>query len=135
MNSIIIMGRLTSDPELKTTQSQKAVTSFTVAVDRNNANKDVDFLPVVAWDKGAEFITRYFRKGERILIRGTLQTRKWTDKDNKTHVAYDIVANTAEFCERKSTEAPSAPPSAPQPQFHKAPTIEYEYDPNDDLPF
>ena len=130
MNCIIIMGRLTSDPELKTTQSQKAVTSFTVAVDRNNANKDVDFLPVVAWDKGAEFITKYFRKGERILIRGTLQSRKWTDKDNKTHVAYDIVANTAEFCEKRET--PSATPSAPQPQVH---TADVEYDPNDDLPF
>ena len=132
MNCIIIMGRLTSDPELKTTQSQKAVTSFTLAVDRNNAAKDVDFLPVVAWDKGAEFISKYFHKGERILIRGSLQSRKWTDKDNKTHTSYDVVANTAEFVEKKS--ASPIPPSVPQPQVHKAPTVEYE-EITDDLPF
>ena len=85
MNSICLMGRLTADPELKTTQSGVSVTSFSVAVDRAYRSKDqerqTDFINCVAWRQTAEFITRYFHKGNRIALQGSLQSRSYTAND------------------------------------------------------
>ncbi len=107
MNSICLMGRLTADPELKTTQSGVSVCSFTLAVDRGYASKggerQADFIPCVAWRQTAEFITRYFRKGQRMAVNGTLQTRKYTDREGETRTAYEVTVDAAFFCESKKT--------------------------------
>lgn len=106
LNSIIIMGRLTADPELRTTSSGLSVTSFSVAVDRNytraGEEKKTDFLNVVAWRQQADFVTKYFRKGSMIAVQGSLQTRNYEDKNGNKRVAYDIVAEQISFCGSKS---------------------------------
>ena len=85
LNKIFIMGRLTRDPELRRTQNGTAVTSFTLAVDRDFKNadgaKDTDFIDVVAWRNTAEFVSKYFSKGRMAVVEGRLQLRDWTDKD------------------------------------------------------
>lgn len=107
-NRAIIGGRLTADPELKTTQSGISVTSFTVAVNRRVASKDTtdgqrtaDFINCVAWRQTAEFITKYFRKGSSIAIEGTIQTRDWTDNNNQKRYATEVVVDNAMFVDAK----------------------------------
>ncbi len=105
-NKVIIGGRLTADPELKTTPSGVPVTSFTVAVNRRRGKEGeeskADFFNVTAWRGCAEFITRYFRKASNICIVGTLQTRSWVDSNNQKHFATEIVADEAYFVDAKS---------------------------------
>ena len=111
LNSIIIMGRLTADPELRSTSSGLSVTSFTVAVDRGYARtgeeRKTDFIPVVAWRQTAEFITRYFRKASSICVMGSIQTRTWIDQQGMKRFATEIVADEAFFVDAKS-ESPLA---------------------------
>ena len=105
-NKVILMGRLTADPELKQTQSGVAVTSFTLAVDRKvktGDEKQCDFITVVAWRQTAEFICRYFKKGQAILVCGELQTRSWTDNNGNKRSATEVVAAEATFCESKNS--------------------------------
>ena len=113
MNSICLMGRLTGDPELKTTQSGVSVTSFSVAVDRAYRSKDqerqTDFINCVAWRNTAEFISRYFRKGQRIALQGSLQSRKYTANDGSQRTVYEVVVDNAFFCEAKGGNAGGAP--------------------------
>lgn len=116
-NKVILGGRLTADPELKTTLSGNSVTSFTVAVNRRFGGKageeaQADFLNVTAWRQTAEFITRYFRKASSICIVGSIQTRSWTDQNGQKRFATEIVADEAYFVDAKS-ENPIAPQSAP----------------------
>jgi single-strand DNA-binding protein len=108
-NKVILGGRLTADPELKTTPSGIPVTSFTVAVNRRSKNEDAqaDFLNVTAWRQTAEFVTRYFRKGSSICVVGSIQTRSWTDQNNQKRFATEIVADEAFFVDAKS-ESPLA---------------------------
>lgn len=111
-NKVIIGGRLTGDPELKTTPSGVSVTSFSVAVNRrfgskNGEEQQADFFTVTAWRQTAEFITRYFRKASSICIEGTLQTRNWVDQNGVKHYATEIVADNAYFVDAKS-ESPAA---------------------------
>ena len=125
MNSICLMGRLTGDPELKTTQSGVSVTSFSVAVDRAYRSKEqerqTDFIPCTAWRGTAEFITRYFRKGQRIAVQGTLQTRSYTANDGSKRTAFDVVVDNAFFCESKGGNAAGAPGYDSQvPQYSEA---------------
>ena len=112
INTAVIMGRLTADPELKTTASGLSVLSFSVAVDRNyqkeGEEKAVDFINVVAWRKTAEFITRYFHKGSMIAVEGSIQTRKYEDKDGNKRTAVEILANTVSFCGKEASSAPAA---------------------------
>ena len=107
MNVICLLGRLTADPELRHTANQVSVTSFTVAVDRRfvaqGQERQADFINIVAWRQTAEFITKYFRKGQRIAINGSLQSRSYTDKDGNKRTAYEVVADNAYFCESKSS--------------------------------
>ena len=134
LNRAIIMGRLTADPELRTTNSGLAVTSFTVAVDRSYAKqgeeRQTDFINVVAWRQTAAFVTRYFHKGSMIAVQGSIQTRGYEDKNGNKRTAVEIVANSVSFCgEKKKDESPSEPP-VPQ-DFTEIPTA-----PEDDgLPF
>ena len=102
MNIVCIMGRLTADPELRTTQSGTSVTSFTVAVDREFKKDETDFLTVVAWRQTADFITRYFRKGKMIAIVGSIQTRVYEDKNGNKRTATEIIAEKASFCGDKN---------------------------------
>ena len=108
-NKVILGGRLTADPELKTTPSGISVTSFTVAVNRRSRNEDTqaDFLNVTAWRQTAEFVTRYFRKGSSICVVGSIQTRSWTDQNGQKRFATEIVADEAFFVDAKS-ESPIA---------------------------
>lgn len=106
LNSIIIMGRLTADPELRTTSSGLSVSSFTVAVDRGyvkpGEDKKTDFIPVVAWRSTAEFVSKYFRKGSMIAVQGSLQTRNYEDKNGNKRVAFEIIADQISFCGSKA---------------------------------
>lgn len=101
LNIVILMGRLTADPELKTTNSGNTVTSFAVAVERSFAkdgNRETDFINVVAWRSTAEFICKYFRKGQMIAINGSLQQRNYEDRDGNKRTAYEVVAQQVSFC-------------------------------------
>ncbi len=106
MNMICLLGRLTADPELRHTQSQVPVTSFTLAVDRayqpKGQERQADFINIVAWRQTAEFVTRYFRKGQRLALTGTLQSRRYVDKEGNNRTAYEVVADNVFFAESKS---------------------------------
>ena len=106
LNTIIIMGRLTADPELRTTSSGLSVSSFTVAVDRRyqrqGEDKQTDFIPVVAWRQQAEFVSKYFSKGQMIAVEGSLQSRKYEDKNGNPRTAYDVIADRISFCGSKA---------------------------------
>ena len=102
LNHITIMGRLVKDPELRRTQSGVAVCSFTVAVDRDfqsreAAEKQTDFIDVVAWRQTAEFVSKYFTKGRMIVVDGSLQSRKWQDKTGQNRVSWEVLANNIYF--------------------------------------
>lgn len=121
LNHITIMGRMVRDPELKTTNSGIPVVSFSIAVDRDFADKEsgergVDFVDVTAWRHTAEFVSRYFTKGRMAVVSGRLQTRNWTDKDGNKRKAVEIVAENVYFgdskrndSEQSSTAAPAVP--------------------------
>ena len=116
---MILGGRLTADPELKTTPSGIPVTTFTIAVNRrfggkNGEEAQADFFNVTAWRQTAEFITRYFRKASSICIVGSIQTRTW-EKDGVKHYATEIVADEAYFVDAKN-EMPQGASTAPAGQ-------------------
>jgi single-strand DNA-binding protein len=96
-NKVILGGRLTADPELKTTPGGVSVTVFTVAVNRKSAKEAADFLNVIAWRQTAEFVTRYFRKASSICVVGSVQSRSWTDKNGVKQFATEIVADEVFF--------------------------------------
>jgi len=108
MNKAILMGRLTRDPEMRMTQSQVPVCTFTLAVDRRfksaSGEKQADFIPVVAWRQQAEFAGKYFRKGSRMLVVGSIQTRNWDDAEGKRHYATEVVADEIQFVDTKPRE-------------------------------
>lgn len=102
INNTVLQGRLTADPELKTTSNGISVTSFCIAVDRNyGQNKRTDFINIVAWRKTAEFVAKYFRKGQMILVVGSIQTRKYEDRNGNNRTAFEVVASEVEFGEKK----------------------------------
>ena len=107
LNHITIMGRLTRDPELRRTGTGIAVASFTVAVDRDFADKqsgekETDFIDCVAWRKTGEFVQKYFAKGSMIVVSGRLQIRSWTDKDGNKRRTAEIVADNVYFGDSKN---------------------------------
>ena len=111
LNIAVIMGRLTADPELKTTQNGISVCSFSVAVERNyetNGQRETDFINCVAWRQTAEFISRYFHKGSMIAINGSIQQRQYTDKDGNKRNAFEILVDNANFCGSKSENGNNA---------------------------
>lgn len=126
---VIIGGRLTAEPELKTTPSGILVTSFSVAVNRRssgNQESQADFFNVTAWRQTAEFVTKYFHKASSICIVGTLQNRSWTDQQGQKRFATDIVADEVHFVDAKS-EMPQqyAPPAWNAPQTAQNPAQTY----------
>ena len=142
LNVVVIMGRLTADPELRTTQSGISVTSFSVAVNRNyskDGNNQTDFINCVAWRNNAEFISKYFTKGQMIAIKGSLQQNNYTDKDGNKRTSYDVVVDTADFCGSKNESGgngASARNEAPA-SFSNVDTGDFEEISmgDDDLPF
>lgn len=108
INSAIIMGRLVATPEIKKTQNGIEVTSFTVAVQRSycgaNGEKQTDFINVVAWRNQAEFVSKYFQKGQMIALKGSIQTRSYEDKTGQKRTAVEIVASEISFCREKKEE-------------------------------
>ena len=106
LNHIVIMGRLTRDPELRRTGSGIAVASFSVAVDRDfgkneNGEKETDFIDCVAWRQTGEFVSKYFTKGRMIVVSGRLQVRSWTDKDGNKRRTAEVVADNVYFGDSK----------------------------------
>ena len=132
LNHIVLMGRLTRDPELRRTGSGVAVASFTLAVDRDfaaqGAEKETDFVDIVAWRNTAEFVSRYFTKGRMAVVTGRLQIRNWTDKDGNKRRSAEVVADNVYFGDSKRDGASASAgfdqtPSyaAPQPYQQSAP--------------
>lgn len=116
MNKAFIMGRLTKDPEIRTTPTQVPVATFTLAVDRrfksSNGEKQTDFIPVVAWRNTADFVGKYFKKGSKMIVIGSIQTRTYDDKEGKKVYVTEIIADEVEFAESKRDD--SANPSTYQ---------------------
>lgn len=142
-NKVILMGRLTADPELKQTATGLAVTSFSLAVDRKynkGEEKQCDFITIVAWKQTAEFICRYFKKGQAMLVCGELQTRTWTDQNGNKRHATEVLASEAAFCEsKKETEGYSSPTAhnasqSYMPDSYKKPKLE-DIHSDEGLPF
>lgn len=148
INSCIMMGRLTADPELRHTPNGKAVTTFSLAVDRTytreGTERQTDFFDVVAWNKTAEFVSRYFHKGQLVAVQGRMETRFYEDKNGIKRKVYEIVAENVHFAEPKRDSAGNTPdmdtqpassptkPSTEPPQGEQQGII---YGPDDDLPF
>lgn len=133
MNIIAIKGRLVRDPELCRTQSGVAVTTITVAVDRSYAadgEKRTDFFDCVFWRHGAEFVSKYFKKGKEIIVHGEMQSRKWTDKDGKNRISWEIQNAHAEFCGGKGSNEQNTAQAESVQNF-----TPIEDDLADDLPF
>lgn len=107
LNRIVLMGRLTADPELKHTPSNVAVTTFSLAVDRDfksqNGTKETDFFSIVAWRNLAEFASKYFAKGRMAVVEGRLQTRKYQDKDGNNRTVTEVVADNVYFGDSKNS--------------------------------
>lgn len=135
LNKIFIMGRLTCDPELRRTQNGTAVTSFTLAVDRDFKNadctKDTDFIGVVAWRTTAEFVHKYFSKGRMAVVEGRLQMRDWTDKDGNKRRNAEVLADNIYFGDAKK-DADSGAKKYAGGQFVE---VDEDFDADDDFPF
>lgn len=140
LNKVILIGNLTKDPELKTTQSGISTTSFTIAVQRRFAKEGqptADFINIQAWRNTAEFVCKYFNKGKPILVCGAIQVRDYTDKDGNKRYVTEVVADEVGFVESKNSE--NAAPSDTAPAFtapaFTAPAQFEEVTDEDDLPF
>ena len=131
MNNVVLIGRLTKEPELRTTTSGITVCSFTVAVDRrfkSEGQPTADFINVIAWRQTAEFVSKCFSKGSKIALTGSIQTRNWEDKDGNKRYATEVVADGVEFCESKKREGDN-------PQHAETEAGYFDLDDEDDLPF
>ena len=124
MNNVSLKGRLVADPELRQTQSNISVVSFKIAVDKytgKDNERSADFIECNAWRGTAEFMSKYFTKGQEILVRGAIHNKEWTDKNNVKHYTYEVTAENAEFCGSKASN------SAPAGNDNSVPA---DFDPN-----
>ena len=112
MNNVSLVGRLTRDPEIKTTNSGSTYARFSIAVDRRGKDAGTDFINIVAFGKTSEFIERYFRKGQRIGINGRIQTGSYEGKEGKKVYTFDVIAENVEFVESKSASSSATPANA-----------------------
>ena len=137
LNCAVIIGRITADPELRTTPNGVSVTSFTVAVERSyqksGEERQTDFINVVAWRGTAEFVSSYFRKGSMIAVQGSIQTRSYEDRNGNKRTAFEIVADNVSFCGSKSEERSGvakptryAAPVAPLPAFSTGSAADFD---------
>lgn len=145
LNCIVLMGRLVADPELRTTTTGKSVCSFRIAVDRGyvkaGEERKADFIPVVAWEGTANFVSRYFSKGSMIAVQGQLQSRQYEDNSGAKRTVYEVLARDVSFCGSKAetgTNTAFAAPAqaAPAPAYQTAVPGDFEEITDDeDLPF
>ncbi len=113
LNKVILMGRLTADPEMRHTQNNTPVASFTLAVNRNFGNRDeTDFIDIVSWNKNAEFVCNWFHKGQLVAVVGRLQVRNWQDKEGNNRRTYEVVAEETHFAESKRDSAAAGAPAS-----------------------
>ncbi len=143
-NKAMISGRITRDPELKTTTSGLSVTSFSVAVNRRAKSGEqsvADFINVVAWRNTAEFVCKYFKKGSGIFVVGQLQSRSWTDNNNQNRVNWEIIADEVYFAESKRDASDNAGAEFMNTPAERketaAPAVDFQelIDDDDKLPF
>lgn len=142
INNITLMGRLTADPELRTTQTGRSVSSFSIAVDRAfsraGEERQTDFINIVAWQQQAEFVCRYFKKGSMIALTGRLETRSYEDKNGNKRTAYEVIADRVSFCGSRAETGTAAAPNAGQhtaPAYQTANAADFEEIPDEELPF
>ncbi len=147
INMVALMGRLTYEPELRTTPSGVSVLRFQVACDRNyqkdSQNRQADFIDCVAWRQTAEFISKYFHKGSMIAVEGTIQTSNYTDKDGNKRKQIEVLANNVSFCGGKSENGTQGTQGAQNEQYTQGgmdinpDTSDFEeiVDDDDDFPF
>lgn len=133
LNHIVLMGRLTRDPELRRTQSGIAVASFSLAVDRDYQSRDsgekqTDFIDIVAWRNTAEFVSKYFTKGRMAVVSGRLQIRDWTDKEGGKRRTAEVVADNIYFGDSKRDSAPSGGSYSGGSNYSSAPAYGNNYD-------
>ena len=138
-NKVICIGNMTADPELKQTREGTSVCSFSIAVNRKFAkNGECDFITIIAWRQQAEFVSRYFKKGNPILICGQLQTRNWTDNQGQKRYATEVVADEVSFVANNSSNdsKPQQPSNYMPSAYSGVNNQNFEEIPNDgDLPF
>lgn len=137
INKVILMGRLTKDPELRYTNNKTPVCSFTIAVNNGYGEKQqTDFINCVAWNKTAEFVTKYFAKGKMIVIGdGRISIRSWETQDGKRAYATEVVAKEVSFGETKTSPQLNTPQTAAQPPMQDDDDVFTPLDEDDDLPF
>lgn len=142
LNRILLQGRLVADPELRHTQTDTAVASFRLAVDRDYKDKgtnarQADFINVVAWRQTAEFAAQYFSKGQMAIVEGKLQVRAYTDRDGNKRTATEVLAEHIYFCGSKAEGQSTRPAGSYQPPASSAsiPDAAYRYDPNNPSAF
>lgn len=140
MNKVILMGRLTKDPELRyTSNNNTAVCSFSLAVNRRfsrqGEERQADFFNITAWDKTAEFCSKWFQKGRQVVVVGRLQNRSWDDAEGKKHYATDVIAEETYFADSKGSEG--APQQKPSGGGSGAPSGDgfFPMNEDDELPF
>ena len=126
LNEVILMGRLTRDPELRRTGNGTAVTSFSLAVDRDfkgqDGERETDFVDIVAWRNTAEFVSKYFSKGRMAVVKGRLQVRDWTDKDGAKRRSTEVLAESVYFGDsRRSDGAPAQISELPEEEAGNLP--------------
>ena len=126
MNSINITGRLTADPELKTTQSGISVCSYDLAVKRPKVKDTTDFLKVVSWRQGAEYISKYAHKGDMVAVTGMLTARTYEDNNGNKRTQYEIVSDTVEIVGSKKTETSTVEQLPQYPAQNSTPSTQYQ---------
>ena len=140
LNKVILMGRMVRDPELKYTGTNVPVCSFSIAVDRRfvkqGEQRQADFINIVTWRNTAEFVAKYFVKGQMINVCGSLQTRTWDDAQGVKHYATDVIADEINFCGDKSSGGSATGGGSPQNNAPHSPNDGFApVDTDDDLPF
>ena len=130
MNKIQIIGRLTADPELKSTGSGVQVCSFTVAVNRRFNREETDFFPVTVWREAAVNCNKFLAKGSQVGVCGSLQIRRYDDKDGIKRTAIDLQADEVEFLSARNESAPASPNNKPEVKVSELDEVE-----DDDMPF
>lgn len=107
LNRAILMGRLTADPDLRQTPNGVSVVTFSLAVNRNYNKDQTDFINIVAWRQTADFVSRYFKKGQLVAVEGSIQTRSYNDKQGNKRTAFEVVADQVYFAESKNSSRPA----------------------------
>lgn len=124
LNKVVLIGRLVKDPELRNTQSGKAVANFIIAVDRpyvtDSGEREADFIPIVAWNKTAENIVKYLGKGRLIAVAGRIQVRNY-EKDNVRHYVTEVIADDVRFLDRAPEESEASAPPQQQDPYDQIP--------------